>query len=69
MTSPPVTMYANAVYYPNYRASIECPPSSLRLDVISHVFYAFAAISDTGEAYVSNFSFRESSNIADRFTA
>jgi chitinase len=52
LACPPVTIYANAVYYPNYRASLEYPPSSLRLDVISHVFYAFAAISDTGEVYV-----------------
>lgn len=53
LASPPIQMYANAIYYPNYRASVECPPSSLRCDILSHVFYAFAAISDHGEVYVS----------------
>ncbi|KAE9989139.1 hypothetical protein EG328_000071 [Venturia inaequalis] len=53
-SSPPMRMYANAIYYPNYRASIECPPSSLRCDIISHIFYAFAAISESGEVYLDN---------------
>lgn len=57
-SSPPMQMYANAVYYPNYRASVECPPSSLRCDIISHVFYAFAAISDSGEIYVRALQYR-----------
>lgn len=37
-----VDLYANAVYFHNqriYRAEV---PSSLPVDVISHVFYAFA---------------------------
>jgi hypothetical protein len=40
---PPVEMYTNAVYYFNQRALVNEPPSSLRADIISHVFYAFAA--------------------------
>lgn len=39
---PPVQMYHNAVYYPNYKVYQHQPPSSLKLDIISHVFYAFA---------------------------
>jgi chitinase len=40
--TPPVNMYFNGVYYPNWRIYKNQPPSSLNLDVISHVFYAFA---------------------------
>ena len=40
---PPIfTMYTNAVYYPNWQVYKNNPPSSLNLEVISHVFYAFA---------------------------
>jgi GH18 family chitinase len=38
-----LTLYLNAVYYPNYRASATESPASLPLDTISHIFYAFAA--------------------------
>ena len=33
--------FANAVYYPNWRAHSH-PPSSLMLGFVSHVIYAFA---------------------------
>jgi hypothetical protein len=41
---PPVAMYTNAVYYFNQRALSNELPSSLRADIISHVFYAFASL-------------------------
>jgi hypothetical protein len=37
-----ITVYANAVYYPNYRVYRHQPPSSLNFGIISHVIYAFA---------------------------
>ena len=39
---PPMNLFANAVYYPNYRVYREQPPSILNVSCISHVFYAFA---------------------------
>jgi chitinase len=39
---PNISMFVNAVYYPNWHIYKQRPPSSLRLDVISHIFYAFA---------------------------
>jgi len=41
-TIPPVALYHNAVYYPNWRIYRKQPPSTLNLDAISHIFYAFA---------------------------
>lgn len=37
-----VPMFVNAVYYPNWHIYKQRPPSSLKLEVISHIFYAFA---------------------------
>ncbi|KAF2498760.1 hypothetical protein BU16DRAFT_304393 [Lophium mytilinum] len=48
---PPVDMYFNGVYYPNWRIYKNQPPSSLNLDVISHVFYAFAWVKTDGTVY------------------
>jgi chitinase len=39
---PNVSMFVNAVYYSNRQIYKQRPPSSLRLDVISHIYYAFA---------------------------
>jgi GH18 family chitinase len=38
---PAVRLYTNAAYYPNWRVYRNQPPSSLKLGVLSHVFYAF----------------------------
>lgn len=38
---PVLDVYTNAVYYPNWSVRKE-PPSSLKLNIISHVLYAFA---------------------------
>ncbi|KAF2807043.1 chitinase 1 precursor [Mytilinidion resinicola] len=51
---PPVNMYFNGVYYPNWRIYKNQPPSSLNLDVISHVFYAFAWVKTDGTIYLSD---------------
>lgn len=51
---PPVNMYFNGVYYPNWRIYRNQPPSSLNLDVISHVFYAFAWVKLDGTVYLSD---------------
>ena len=32
----------NAVYYPNWRVYRQQPPSSMNLNYITHIFYAFA---------------------------
>ena len=37
-----LNMYANGVYYPNWRIYKQQPPAILNFNVISHVFYAFA---------------------------
>ncbi|KAJ9648567.1 hypothetical protein H2201_000900 [Coniosporium apollinis] len=47
-------MYSNAVYYPNWHIYRNQPPSSLRLDVISHAFYAFAWVKPDGTVYLSD---------------
>jgi GH18 family chitinase len=39
---PTIKLYTNAVYYPNWRVYAQQTPKSLRLNRISHVFYAFA---------------------------
>lgn len=39
---PNVSMFINAVYYPNWHIYKQRRPSCLRLEVISHIFYAFA---------------------------
>jgi len=41
-SAPPLEMYWNGVYYPNWRIYRDQPPSVLNFNVISHVFYAFA---------------------------
>lgn len=33
--------FANAVYYPSWMVYKNKPPSTLKLEVITHVFYAF----------------------------
>jgi hypothetical protein len=37
-----ISLFANAVYYPNWRVYTKQPPSSLKLGFVSHAFYAFA---------------------------
>ena len=32
----------NSVYYPNWRVYRQQPPSSLNLDFVTHILYAFA---------------------------
>ncbi|KAI9813122.1 MAG: hypothetical protein M1827_004342 [Pycnora praestabilis] len=53
-TEPGIVMYANAVYYPNWRVYRDQPPSSLKFEVISHVFYAFAWVKPNGTVYLSD---------------
>ncbi|POR35098.1 Chitinase 1 [Tolypocladium paradoxum] len=38
----------NAVYYPSWRVYGERPPSSLRAEIITHVFYAFVGVREDG---------------------
>ncbi|KAF2836276.1 glycoside hydrolase family 18 protein [Patellaria atrata CBS 101060] len=53
--SPPaMRIFSNGVYYPNWHIYRKQPPSSLNLDVISHVFYAFAWIRPDGSIYFSD---------------
>ncbi|KAI9720405.1 MAG: hypothetical protein M1812_002911 [Candelaria pacifica] len=52
--NPPLSMYANAVYYANWRIYKQEPPSSLKLGCISHVFYAFAWVKPDGTVYLSD---------------
>ncbi len=39
---PMIFDYINGVYYPNWRVYRKLPPSSLNLEFITHIFYAFA---------------------------
>ena len=36
--------FVNAVYYPNWRVHRKQPPSSLNLEYVSHIYYAFARL-------------------------
>ncbi|KAG0133164.1 glycoside hydrolase [Tuber indicum] len=45
---------ANGVYYPNWRIYKNEPPSSLKLGLISHVFYSFAWVKLDGTVYLSD---------------
>ncbi|KAL1891942.1 hypothetical protein Sste5346_007286 [Sporothrix stenoceras] len=47
MDRPPPLV--NAVYYPSWRVYKDIPPSSLRLDKISTIFYAFAIPQEGGD--------------------
>ena len=38
---PILDVYSNAIYYPNWDV-YTTPPSTLKLNIVSHVFYAFA---------------------------
>ncbi|KAI9699187.1 MAG: hypothetical protein M1820_007266 [Bogoriella megaspora] len=54
LNSPPaVDMFINAVYYPNWAIYNQKSPSLLNVDVVSHIFYAFASIKEDGTVYVS----------------
>ncbi|KAI9776126.1 MAG: hypothetical protein M1835_005600 [Candelina submexicana] len=44
----PLSIYANGVYYANWRVYKQEPPSSLNFSCISHVFYAFAWVRPDG---------------------
>jgi GH18 family chitinase len=46
----------NGAYYPNWRIYKHEPPSCLQLNLISHVFYAFAFVKPNGSVYVRNFT-------------
>lgn len=41
LTTPGFSAPLNAVYYPNWKV-YDTPPSSMELDKITHVYYAFA---------------------------
>lgn len=49
-----INMYFNAVYYPNWHIYKGLPPSSLKFDVISHAFYAFAHVKPDGTVFLSD---------------
>ncbi|KAL8774732.1 MAG: hypothetical protein Q9209_000671 [Squamulea sp. 1 TL-2023] len=44
----------NAVYYPNWKIGTNTPPSSLELDNVTHVYYAFAFLKPDGTVYLSD---------------
>ncbi|KAI5809328.1 glycoside hydrolase superfamily [Pyronema omphalodes] len=47
-------MFVNAVYYPNWSIYKQQPPSSLKLNQISHVYYSFAWLRPDGSVYLSD---------------
>ncbi|KAL9030287.1 MAG: hypothetical protein Q9196_001584 [Gyalolechia fulgens] len=51
-TAPPRPV--NAVYYPNWKVYSQLPPSSLDLEYITHVYYAFAFLKPDGFIYLSD---------------
>ncbi|KAL8738448.1 MAG: hypothetical protein Q9181_000762 [Wetmoreana brouardii] len=46
------SMPLNAVYYPNWKIYAQAPPSSLDLEHITHLYYAFAFLKPDGTVYV-----------------
>jgi chitinase len=42
------TSFVNAVYYPSWMVYKNKPPSSLQLQVITHIFYAFVGVNEDG---------------------
>ncbi|PGH23288.1 hypothetical protein AJ80_02704 [Polytolypa hystricis UAMH7299] len=49
-----ISMFSNAVYYPNWGIYKDRSPSSLRLGFVSHVIYAFAWVRADGTVYLSD---------------
>lgn len=47
-------MFVNGAYYPNWRIYKQETPSSLPLNFISHVYYAFAWVLTDGTVYLSD---------------
>lgn len=54
---PPIAIFSNALYYPNWRIYRQQPPSTLNLGFVSHVFYAFARSVwvESGKSALSHF--------------
>lgn len=52
--APSINMYFNGIYYPNWHIYKGLPPSSLKFDVISHAFYAFAHVKEDGTVFLSD---------------
>ena len=44
--------YINAVYYPSWRVYKGFSPSKLQLELVTHVFYAFARVNEDGSLRV-----------------
>ncbi|KAL8336516.1 hypothetical protein RB601_000367 [Gaeumannomyces tritici] len=41
--------YINAVYYPNWRVYKDLPPSALQVKCITHIYYAFVGVTESGK--------------------
>ncbi|KAL8366380.1 hypothetical protein RB595_004921 [Gaeumannomyces hyphopodioides] len=41
--------YINAVYYPNWRVYKGLPPSALQVKCITHIYYAFVGVTESGK--------------------
>jgi len=54
LTDTSSIMFTNAVYYPNYRVYRGDTPATLNYNCISHVFYAFAHVSQDGGVFLSD---------------
>ncbi|KAI9737139.1 MAG: hypothetical protein M1834_000732 [Cirrosporium novae-zelandiae] len=50
----PASSFVNAIYYPNWHIYKQRPPSSLNLQFITHIFYAFAWVKLDGTVYLSD---------------
>ncbi|KAF8537636.1 glycoside hydrolase superfamily [Trichophaea hybrida] len=50
----PLRMFVNGAYYPNWSIYKQRPPSSLQLNLISHVYYAFAFVKPNGTVFLSD---------------
>ncbi|KAI4247723.1 MAG: hypothetical protein L6R40_001309 [Gallowayella cf. fulva] len=53
LATTPLSAPVNAVYYPNWKV-YSTAPSSLELDHITHVYYAFAFLKPDGTVYLSD---------------
>lgn len=47
-------MFANAVYFPNFRVYKGDTPGQMNYGCISHVYYAFANVAPDGGVFVSD---------------
>ena len=54
LSTSPNSNFINGVYYPSWRIYRQQAPSSMNLEYITHIFYAFAWVKEDGAVYLSD---------------